>query len=77
MNAFIDYKPELSWKGHDKSLRFSNLGAKGAAMTSAQIKLSGSLTGGIKLMPIPSRDSINTVKTLQCDRTDMIKRGGI
>jgi len=77
MNAFTDYKPELSWKDHDKSLKYAPAGAKGAAMTSAQVKLPGSLTGGPKLMPIPSRDSINTVKTSQRDRTDMIRRGGL
>ena len=28
------------------------------------------------LQDVPSRDNINTVSTLQRDRTDMIKRGG-
>ena len=77
MNAFSqDYKPELTWKGHDKSLKYAPSGSKGAAVPSAQIKLTGSLTGGPKLMPIPSRDSINTDTTKQRDRTDMIRRGG-
>jgi hypothetical protein len=77
MNAFSkNYEPQLTWKDHDKSLKYAPAGAKGAAMTSAQVKLPGSLTGGPKLMPIPSRDSINTDTTKQRDRTDMIRRGG-
>lgn len=74
--SFTNYKPQLSWRGHDLSLKRGMAGSKAAAMESAQIALPGSLKGGVLMMDVPSRDSINTITTKQCDRTDMIKRGG-
>lgn len=76
MNAFTNYKPQLSWQGHDTSLKCGMAGAKAAAMESAKISLPGSLKGGVLMMDVPSRDSINTSTIKQRDRTDMIKRGG-
>lgn len=75
-NAFTSYEPQLSWKGHDNGHKQSANGTKAAAMASAKITLPGSLsTGKPALMGIPSRDSINTLKTKQADKTDMIRRG--
>ena len=77
MNAFSGYVPQLSWSGHDKGHQQSISGTKGAAALASKIKLPGSLNGKVLMMDIPSRDSINTQKKLQRDRSDMIKRGGI
>lgn len=76
MNAFQNYQPQISWKGHDAGHKQSANGAKAAAVKSAAIYLPGSLKGGVHLMPIPPRGNINTETILQRDRTDQIKRGG-
>jgi hypothetical protein len=76
MNVFTDYTPQLSWQGHDKHVKSALGGTKAAAMQSAKITLPGSLKGGVLMMDIPSRNSINTSTIKQRDRTDMIKRGG-
>jgi len=76
MNAFSkNYEPQLSWSKHDTSKLRAN-GTKGAEKCEARMTLPGSLRGAIPLIDIPSRDSINTVKTSQRDKTDMIRRGG-
>jgi hypothetical protein len=75
MNAFVNYQPQLSWEGHDRT-RNSQAGTKGAEKREARMTLPGSLRGAIPLIDIPIRDSINTVKTSQRDKTDMIRRGG-
>ena len=75
MNAFVNYEPQLSWKKHDTTSMRQN-GTKGAEKREARMTLPGSLRGAIPLIDIPSRDSINTVKTSQRDKTDMIRRGG-
>lgn len=76
MNVFTDYTPQLSWKKHDIGLKLSLNGTKGAEKREARMMLPGSLRGAIPLIDIPSRDSINIVKTSQRDKTDMIRRGG-
>lgn len=77
MNAFSkNYEPQLTWKRHDTS-KMSKAGQKGSQQPTARLSLPGSRRGVIPLIDIPSRDSINTVKTSQRDRTDMIKRGGL
>lgn len=75
-NAFTNYQPVISWRGHDNGTKQSANGAKAAAMAAAKIRLPGSLNGQVLMMDIPPRDCINEDKTLQRDRTDMIKRGG-
>jgi hypothetical protein len=52
-------------------------GAKAAAMQSAKITLPGSLKGGVLMMGIPSRDSINTDTRMPADKRAAITRGGL
>lgn len=77
MNAFSkDYIPEISWHRHDVGVRYSSNASRGAAVEASKIRLKGSRAGSIKMMDIPSRDSINTETTKQSDKTDKIRRGG-
>jgi hypothetical protein len=77
MNAFSkDYIPQISWHRHDIGVRYSPNGSRGAAVEASKIRLNGSLAGSVKMMDIPSRDSINTETIKQSDKTDKIRRGG-
>jgi hypothetical protein len=76
MNAFSNYKPELSWSKHDTSKMRDN-GTKGAEKREARMTLPGSLRGAIPLIDIPSRDSINTETTSGADKRHALMKGGI
>jgi hypothetical protein len=76
MNAFTNYKPQLTWHKHDTS-KSSKSGAMGASIRSAQIALPGSGTNPVRMMDIPSRDSINTETTKPTDKTAKIRRGAL
>lgn len=73
--SFTNYKPQLSWRGHDTSLKCGMAGAKAAAMESAKITLPGSLKGGVLMMDVPS-GSINTDTRKPADKSAAIMRGG-
>jgi len=76
--SFTNYTPQLSWRGHDNGHTQAAHRALRQAHERSKIALPGSLvTGKPVLMGIPSRDSINDSTTLQRDRTDQIKRGGV
>lgn len=71
--SFTNYKPQLSWRGHDISLKRGMAGAKAAAMESAKITLTGSLKGGVLMMDVPSLDSINTDTRKPADKSAAIR----
>jgi hypothetical protein len=75
--SFTNYTPQISWKCHDTSMKRGLAGAKAAAMESAKITLPGSLKGGVLMMDIPSRDSINTDTRKPADKRSAIMRGGL
>lgn len=76
MNVFTNYKPQLSWQGHDKHVKSALGGTKAAAMESAKITLPGSLKGGVLMMNVPS-GSINTDTRKPADKRAAITRGGL
>lgn len=70
--SFTNYTPQLSWQGHDTSMKRSLSGAKAAAMESAKITLPGSLKGGVLMMDVPS-GSINTDTRKPADKRAAIR----